>query len=195
MLFGLMTAVIFSRDLFYGMSGDDVKFLQEKLNTNPITRVAEAGPGSLGAESNFFGFKTKEAVKKFQELNRKEVLDPMGLVGATGYVGRLTRAVLNKVDMTTTGIPVIISAMPTLGGDGTAVVVRGKNFDNINNTVYTGYAVISNVESPDGQTITFTIYSPVPDEARKYFKQLPTVFYVGNKNGVSNPINFTITHE
>lgn len=58
--------VIFTRDLYEGMKGQDVKMLQKILNSDVSTQVASQGIGSMGQESDYFGGLTKKAVQKFQ---------------------------------------------------------------------------------------------------------------------------------
>lgn len=81
---GSSTAAL-TRDLYQGVSGEDVRTLQKLLNTNGYA-VASIGPGSSGNETAYFGSATKAAVIKFQIAR--------GISPAVGYVGPLTRAVL-----------------------------------------------------------------------------------------------------
>jgi hypothetical protein len=83
-----------SRSLKLGMSGDDVRLLQQLLNQNDATRIAVSGPGSLGSETMYFGEKTKGAVIRFQQLYSQDVLLPVGLSSGSGYVGVWTRTKL-----------------------------------------------------------------------------------------------------
>jgi peptidoglycan hydrolase-like protein with peptidoglycan-binding domain len=87
----------FSRDLEWGMSGEDVRRLQVILNSDPGTRIAESGIGSPGNETDYFGEKTTDAVRRFQEKYRNEVLTPGGFTSSTGYVGPLTRTKLEEL--------------------------------------------------------------------------------------------------
>jgi hypothetical protein len=80
------TLPVFNRVLKLKMIGDDVKALQNYLNTHGYP-VATTGPGSLGHETTLFGLLTKKAVIKFQLANK--------LVG-DGIVGPKTMEVLNK---------------------------------------------------------------------------------------------------
>lgn len=87
----------FPRNLKVGMSGFDVKNLQILLNTDPRTRIALSGIGSLGNETKYFGTLTKEAVINFQEAYANEILVPSGLFVGNGYVGPVTRKVLERL--------------------------------------------------------------------------------------------------
>lgn len=84
---GALFPLAFDHDLQQGMTDPDVKRLQVILNKNPKTQVALTGPGSPGQETDFFGGLTLAAVKKFQTL--------YSITPVSGYVGPLTRAVLN----------------------------------------------------------------------------------------------------
>ncbi len=77
---------MFTRNLYLGMSGDDIKELQKLLN-NKGYQVASVGAGSPGNETMFYGYATRAAVMKFQSANG---------ISPVGYVGALTRASLNK---------------------------------------------------------------------------------------------------
>ena len=77
--------VAFSRNLYQGVSGEDVRALQKLLNANGYT-VASTGPGSSGNETIYFGPATEAAVIRFQTAR--------GITPPVGYVGPLTRAAL-----------------------------------------------------------------------------------------------------
>ncbi len=83
----------FNRRLIKGVSGDDVKNLQAALNSDADTRIATAGAGSPGNETNLFGSLTMKAVQKFQ------VKYNIAKEGDEGYgqVGPKTRAKLNEL--------------------------------------------------------------------------------------------------
>lgn len=83
-----------SVDLRMGATHPDVVLLQRLLNQDPDTRVAATGAGSSGMETQYFGAKTLDAVKRFQAKHRAEVLAPAGLTEPTGFVGPLTRKAL-----------------------------------------------------------------------------------------------------
>jgi peptidoglycan hydrolase-like protein with peptidoglycan-binding domain len=78
-----------------GVFGEDVRKLQEVLNDDPMTIIANAGPGSPGQETSYFGQLTRDAVMRFQERYRQEILMPNGLSAGTGIVGPSTIAVLS----------------------------------------------------------------------------------------------------
>ncbi len=74
----------FTRNLGLGMSGDDVKALQEILISEGVW---ESEVGITG----YFGSITKSAVIKYQEKYASEILEPLGLTNGTGFVGSSTR--------------------------------------------------------------------------------------------------------
>lgn len=89
--------LIISTNLAYGDSGPAVQRLQQLLNQVLETPVSTTGPGSVGQESMYFGAKTLEAVKRFQDRYALDVLAPTGLTKPTGFVGERTRAKLNQL--------------------------------------------------------------------------------------------------
>jgi hypothetical protein len=74
---------ISDRDLSGGSTGEDVRALQEFLNTHGFSLVSE-GPGSPSNETTFFGSLTKAALAKFQAAN--------GITPSVGYFGPKTRS-------------------------------------------------------------------------------------------------------
>ena len=97
----------FTRDLKLGMKGDDVKELQIFLNNNGFT-VSSTDSGSIGKESVYFGKKTKEAVIKFQETYKTDILEPLSLKNGTGLFYKATRDFINKSIISTPVITVFI---------------------------------------------------------------------------------------
>lgn len=84
----------FTRDLYLGISGGDVKELQKFLNREGYA-VAISGVGSAGNETTFYGNRTRDAVTKLQEVNAGVILAPYELATGTGYFGKTTRAFVN----------------------------------------------------------------------------------------------------
>jgi ABC-type transport system substrate-binding protein len=80
----------FKSDLSLGSKGKEVEELQKCLAKDP-----EVYPE--GEITGYFGNKTKEAVIKFQEKYRKEILEPLGLEKGNGEVRGKTREKLNQV--------------------------------------------------------------------------------------------------
>jgi hypothetical protein len=94
----------FNTNMGIGARGEMVRDLQKVLNMYPSTQVSmtAGAAGSPGFETTYFGPATRAAVVKFQALHPVDTL-------TTGFVGPLTRALLNLV-CTGSGIP---------GGSGT----------------------------------------------------------------------------
>lgn len=79
----------FTRDLYLGLVGEDVRCLQKYLNSTGFL-VASAGPGSLGNETLYFGPLTKQAVVAWQNAKASTVLVPFRLTSGTGYWGPIS---------------------------------------------------------------------------------------------------------
>ncbi|OGI71860.1 hypothetical protein A3J61_00760 [Candidatus Nomurabacteria bacterium RIFCSPHIGHO2_02_FULL_38_15] len=62
--------------------------MQQVLNCKGFI-VSSSGGGSKGEETNYFGAKTKDAVRRFQKAHNLKI---------DGIVGPATRAELNKVN-------------------------------------------------------------------------------------------------
>ncbi len=77
------TSSIAVRDLETGMSGEDVRKLQQLLNASGFA-LADSGLGSAGSETDFFGALTRNALSRYQSES--------GVAPNAGYFGPLTRA-------------------------------------------------------------------------------------------------------
>jgi hypothetical protein len=75
----------------------EINYIQYFLNQDSRTTVSASGPGSINELTSYFGPKTKDAVSRFQNLYRNEILTRAGLTSATGYWGPLTRAQANRI--------------------------------------------------------------------------------------------------
>lgn len=73
----------FTRDLYIGITGEDVRELQKYLNRNGFI-VAASGNGSIGHESDYFGPATQKALIAFQVAK--------GIKPPSGYFGPITRS-------------------------------------------------------------------------------------------------------
>lgn len=82
-----------TRALQSGSVGNDVKILQQWLNSDPDTQITKSGAGSPGFETTKFGPATVSAVQKFQ---LKYGLLRRGAAGF-GMVGPKTRTKLEEV--------------------------------------------------------------------------------------------------
>jgi peptidoglycan hydrolase-like protein with peptidoglycan-binding domain/methionine-rich copper-binding protein CopC len=78
---------IFTRDLQFGMIGNDVKELQKYLNNSGF-KLAKQGAGALGFETNYFGALTQKALIDYQKSNN--------IFPANGYFGQVTRNLVNQ---------------------------------------------------------------------------------------------------
>lgn len=93
----LSCSINLTRNLSLGMTGEDVRALQRFLNRDSSTRVANVGTGSPGYESAYFGPLTKQAVIRFQEKYRSDVLAPRSLTVGTGIVDLSTRTKIHAL--------------------------------------------------------------------------------------------------
>jgi ABC-type transport system substrate-binding protein len=80
----------FKSNLSLGSKGKEVEELQRCLAKDP-----EVYPE--GEVTGYFGNKTKEAVIRFQEKYRKDILEPLGLEKGNGEVRGKTREKLNQI--------------------------------------------------------------------------------------------------
>ncbi|MDB5237207.1 MAG: hypothetical protein JWL88_309, partial [Parcubacteria group bacterium] len=76
----------YGRDLTIGARGEDVRTLQQWLNSHGYT-IATTGTGSPGNETTYFGTATRAALARLQSINR--------ITPATGYFGAITRSFIN----------------------------------------------------------------------------------------------------
>ena len=123
-------ACTFTRNMYPGVSGADVKCLQQYLNGAGYT-ISTSGAGAPGSESEYYGTKTQAAVKKWQ--------DAMGLSYGSwgGYFGPSSRAKFSQVATggTTTGGGAVI-VVPS----GTGLVVQTASDSPAKRTLGTGTA-------------------------------------------------------
>lgn len=84
------TVNLFKTDLNYGKIGAEVTLLQRILKIDPRIYTSEKATG-------YFGNITKQAVIRFQEKYKEDILTPLGLTNGTGFVGGTTRAKLNEL--------------------------------------------------------------------------------------------------
>jgi len=130
----------FATNLRLGAVSSDVQNLQKLLNMDAATRVSVSGAGSAGLETFRFGPATFAAVKKFQAAN--------GITPMSGYVGPLTRGVLNTICSSTvsntntntnTGSGVVSNNIPV------SVLVQGQAGAKLAEFVVSGNGSVTNV--------------------------------------------------
>lgn len=92
---GSSSGYTFTRDLYPGSSGADVKALQQYLNNKGFV-LASSGAGSPGNETIYYGNLTAAAVRRFQEAHFTEILNPLGYASGTGIFGPSTRSYVNS---------------------------------------------------------------------------------------------------
>lgn len=135
-----VTKKMFTTNLSVGSTGHQVFALQQMLNRNQDTRVANTGPGSPGNETSYFGHLTKNAVVRFQEKYKSEILSPAGLLLGSGFVGFYTRAKLNALY----SMPTDVSESPTTQSlSATDNIVK----DNEKIDIYAGDKMLENVNN------------------------------------------------
>jgi len=76
------------KNLYSGSVGNEVKLLQQFLNSHGFT-VSQTGAGSSGNETTLFGGLTRAALAKFQQS--------VGISPAAGYFGPLTKQYLKSI--------------------------------------------------------------------------------------------------
>lgn len=81
----------FTKNLYYGMRGKEVRYLQIFLSQQGPEIYPE------GLITGFFGLLTKRAVIRFQEKYSDDILAPWRLKRGTGLVGRTTRLKINQL--------------------------------------------------------------------------------------------------
>jgi peptidoglycan hydrolase-like protein with peptidoglycan-binding domain len=89
---------VFTRTLYLGMTGNDVKQLQIFLNLHGFT-VAKTGAGSKGHETMLYGPATQAAVSRFQATYAKDILYQNGFTKPTGTFGAASRTQAIKISM------------------------------------------------------------------------------------------------
>ena len=166
---------VFNRGLRIGLSGEDVRNLQKVLNMDPSTRVASSGPGSFGNETNYFGHATQNALIRFQEKYKEEILIPVGLEKGSGFLGENSRAKAEKLflklnDTTSATTKTAPSSTPTADADvyvkapslyygkpGTEITISGFGFTDTNNTALFGSYAVPGLPATGNTQILLTI--------------------------------------
>ncbi|MES2023148.1 MAG: peptidoglycan-binding domain-containing protein [Patescibacteria group bacterium] len=91
-----VSPIFFKLRMQVGSKGEEVKRLQEFLNTHGYI-VATTGAGSIGHETTSFEAATKNALMKLQQDHFSEILTPQGLKGPTGIFAKWSKDYANSV--------------------------------------------------------------------------------------------------
>ena len=79
------------------MRDKDIKYLQIILNLDNDTKIKDKGLGSFTNETEYFGVFTKQAVIKFQEKYKEDILKPINKDKGIGIVETMTIMKLNEI--------------------------------------------------------------------------------------------------
>jgi hypothetical protein len=90
------TTEFFTKNLSVGSQGIEVKKLQVFLNSAGFT-ISTRGSGSPGNEGDYYGTATADAVVRFQNMYKSELLTPRGLSSGTGVFDATTRKKANSM--------------------------------------------------------------------------------------------------
>ncbi|MDO8561601.1 MAG: peptidoglycan-binding protein [bacterium] len=113
-------APTFTRNLFRGATGEDVRALQKFLNAEGFSVTVS------GQETAFFGPATAAALIRFQEKYRAQILTPNGLASGTGILGPATIAFITKRSVTTPITPAQTTAPAT--GSNVLLITRSLSW-------------------------------------------------------------------
>jgi peptidoglycan hydrolase-like protein with peptidoglycan-binding domain len=133
-------SVKITKNLSLGMTDSQVVVLQQLLNHNPATKIAESGLGSPGNETNYFGIKTQAAVIAFQNLNAGDILVPAEISSGNGYVGPLTIKKLNELSGSAVNPAPLAAQVPNTASNNvtlaemTDIYVTDKKIEDIRKT-------------------------------------------------------------
>ncbi|HEY4521867.1 MAG TPA: peptidoglycan-binding domain-containing protein [Candidatus Paceibacterota bacterium] len=179
----LAVSPVFNSNLALGARNDDVKRVQQLLNSDPDTKIAESGAGSPGNETNYFGPATRNAIGKFQI---KYGLVKNSSEAGYGNLGPKTRGKLNEVFGK--GVPATTPVAPTVAQPSSVAVSVSPVFNSDlnkgmrNNDVSRLQELLATDSSiyPDG-TVS-GLFGPLTEQAVKKFQakySLPQVGRVG----------------
>ena len=122
------TACNFTRSLYLGLVGDDVKCLQMYLNGAGYP-VSASGAGSPGNETMNFGSRTKAAVASWQAAN--------GVSPAAGYFGPISKAKYTSL----AGTPGVPGVTPAPGVPGNVVASLAPSNPGAQTVMINSYGV------------------------------------------------------
>ncbi len=153
--YSIPSSFTFTKSMGQGDSiNPDVAYLQRVLNSSPATRVATSAAGSDSNLTTYFGPKTLDAVIRFQNLYRSEILTPANITEATGFVGMFTLKKLNallKIGMQNGIYSPVASATTTTSSQTAYVATNGNSSINYGARQITD---LSTYNATPGQTMS-----------------------------------------
>lgn len=169
------TPTLFASDLKLGSTGDEVKRLQQFLNTHDFS-LAGTGVGSLGQETMYFGQLTKNALIRFQEYFAQDILTPLGLTHGTGNFYASTRTFINTIllseknSSSDSNTPIIRkkSGGRSGGSSASSYTVTASGGDTISisptgeQTILRGETKSFTVTADDGYTVSSSVTGTCP---------------------------------
>lgn len=147
----------FTRNLTIGVRGEDVRCLQQYLNTLKLD-VANSGPGSPGSETTYFGTLTRAAVAKWQTAN--------GVNPPAGYFGTISRAKYNQLLASAPPVvpPVVVppgTTPPPSANKGTGLMVGAGTQPAatlaVQNAIHIPFTTFTLTASADGDVTVDTL--------------------------------------
>jgi hypothetical protein len=168
---------MFLENLRLGSVSRDVVRLQKFLNTHGF-QVATSGPGSIGFETVSYGTLTKNAVSRFQEKYKDQILKPQGLVQPTGRFFKATRDVANQIIKDQKKLVAVRPA--NIPATTTITTVRPASVQSVSGPTVPTYTVTI-TSSSSNQQISPNSVQTVNEGSTVSFTVTPNTGYINNQ--------------